>query len=111
MATFIMRSGLAPFARRGAFGSTVRITRTGANRSERCTESTSWGHWFEPSTAHFSCCFHNVLWRQSAGEGVEAPLVRDSFQFVVASVFELKAGAGHEIFDGARDEHLACARK
>jgi len=43
MATFDVRSRSSPLGARGKSGSTMRIRRTLANRSEHCSESTSWG--------------------------------------------------------------------
>ncbi len=45
----------------------------------------------------------SVWWKR----GVEAPWIGDALERVFASVFELKAGAGHEIADRARDQNLS----
>ena len=39
------------------------------------------------------------------------PLARHALELVRAAVFELEARAGDEVPDGARSEHLACARQ
>src|SRR5712664_4118844 len=41
---------------------------------------------------------------------VQPPLARDTLELARAPVVELEAGAGDEILDGARHEHLARAR-
>ncbi len=40
---------------------------------------------------------------------MEPPWIGDALERVFASVYELKAGAGHEIADRARDKNLAWA--
>ena len=44
---------------------------------------------------------------------MEAPASRNALQLVLAAPLELDARAGDEVFDGARDEHLAraCLRR
>ena len=43
------------------------------------------------------------------GGTVDAPAAGDAFEFPLSAVFEEEPGAGDQILDRLRDEHLACA--
>src|SRR5436305_12948729 len=45
--------------------------------------------------------------RRSRRDGVQVPLAGDALGAVLAAVDELQAGAGDQVADGPRDEHLA----
>ena len=48
-----------------------------------------------------------MLFEPSVDDRVELPLAGHALELVDAAVVEVDAGAGDEILDGARDEHLA----
>src|ERR1044072_9823603 len=45
-----------------------------------------------------------------SADAEQAPLARDAAQFARAAVGEVDPRPGHEVLDGARDEHLAGVR-
>ena len=55
----------------------------------------------KPASVKLPSDFRLALYR------VKAPLAGDALELVLAAVFEGQPGAGDQILDGARDEHLA----
>ncbi len=78
----------------------TRSTKRGPHRFRRHSRTLA-----QPSVPHLTDEAFSLWWKR----GVEPPWIGDALERVFASVYELKAGAGHKIADRARDKNLAWA--